>query len=65
MGIASDLLKPAYGQESLRYALMFTSVINIWAGAHFMLAGSAYAREMRQRKLDAESAAPEAIPFAG
>jgi predicted MFS family arabinose efflux permease len=48
VGVASDLLKPTFGAESLRYALMGTSFINIWAGIHFMLAGSAYAREMNK-----------------
>jgi MFS family permease len=48
VGVVSDLLKPAFGQESLRYALMGTSLLNIWAGIHFMLAGSAYAREMEK-----------------
>ena len=42
----SDLLNPAYGKDSLRYALMCTSLINLWAAAHFMLAGTAYAKEM-------------------
>jgi hypothetical protein len=40
---------------------MMTSVVNIWAGAHFMLAGSAYAREMKQRKLDADSAQEQRV----
>jgi predicted MFS family arabinose efflux permease len=46
VGIASDALMPSFGRDSLRYALMGTSLINIWAGAHFMLAGLAYRREM-------------------
>ena len=46
VGALSDLLQPAYEQDSLRYALMCTSLINLWAGAHFMLAGTAYAREV-------------------
>jgi predicted MFS family arabinose efflux permease len=46
VGALSDLLNPAYGQDSLRYALMCTSLINLWAGAHFLLAGTAYAKEM-------------------
>ena len=48
VGIVSDLLKPTFANESLRYALMGTSLLNIWAGIHFMLAGSAYAREMKK-----------------
>jgi MFS family permease len=49
VGALSDLLNPAYGKDSLRYALMCTSLINLWAGAHFMLAGTAYAKEVAAR----------------
>ena len=35
VGIMSDLLAPAYGQESLRYALMISSLIYIWSAYHF------------------------------
>jgi hypothetical protein len=45
VGIASDLLRPTFGNDSLRYALMFTSVINVWAATHYILAGYALARE--------------------
>jgi len=48
VGALSDLLNPAYGTDSLRYALMCTSLINIWAAAHYVLAGTAYAKEMKQ-----------------
>jgi len=46
VGILSDALKASYGSESLRYALMLTSLVNVWAGFHFFLAGPAYKREM-------------------
>lgn len=46
VGILSDALKATYGSESLRYALMLTSLVNVWAGFHFFLAGPAYKREM-------------------
>lgn len=46
VGFLSDSVFAAYGKDSLRYALMVTSVINVWAGIHFMLAGPAYKREM-------------------
>lgn len=46
VGFLSDDVFSAYGKDSLRYALMATSVINVWAGVHFMLAGPAYKREM-------------------
>ena len=34
IGITSDLLAPAFGQESLRYALLLTSVSFVWSGCH-------------------------------
>lgn len=46
VGAVSDALMPTFGKDSLRYALMGTSLINIWAGIHFFLAGPAYKREM-------------------
>lgn len=45
VGIASDLLKSTFGTDSLRYALLFTYLINIWAATHYILAGHALGRE--------------------
>ncbi|MDB2668252.1 MFS transporter [Alphaproteobacteria bacterium] len=39
VGIVSDLLNPAYGQESLRYSLMICSLFYVWAALHFFLGG--------------------------
>ncbi|MDZ4739683.1 MAG: MFS transporter [Alphaproteobacteria bacterium] len=47
VGMLSDFLEPLYGKESLRYALMSTALLNIWAGVHYLLAGTAFAREMK------------------
>jgi MFS family permease len=49
VGMISDFLKPTFGNDSLRWALMGTSFINIWAGIHFVLAGPAYRREMQAK----------------
>lgn len=38
VGLISDLYTPAYGQESLRYALLTVMVVWPWAGIHFILA---------------------------
>ena len=46
VGALSDALKETYQQDSLRYALMLTSLVNVWAAVHFILAGNAYAKEM-------------------
>ncbi|SDS01506.1 Predicted arabinose efflux permease, MFS family [Halopseudomonas litoralis] len=39
IGLASDLMNSAYGADSLRYALIAASLINIWACFHYYLAG--------------------------
>jgi predicted MFS family arabinose efflux permease len=39
IGLVSDALRPAHGHDSLRYALLYLSVIYVWAGGHFLLAG--------------------------
>jgi hypothetical protein len=47
VGVISDLLAPTLGIESLRYALITTTVIPFWAAVHFWLA----ARSSRGWKL--------------
>jgi hypothetical protein len=49
VGAVSDALNPVFGQESLRYSLTAMALLNIWAGVHYMLAGSAFAREAGPR----------------
>lgn len=49
VGMLSDALNPTYGDDSLRYALMCTSLINVWCAAHYVLAGTAYAKEIAAR----------------
>ncbi len=39
VGIISDLLSDSYGTESLRYALLICSLVNIWAAVHYFIAG--------------------------
>ncbi|MCW5759289.1 MAG: MFS transporter [Phenylobacterium sp.] len=39
IGVTSDLLKPHFGPESLRYALMLFGAAHIWAAAHFYFCG--------------------------
>jgi MFS family permease len=38
IGLTSDLLEPALGEESLRYAMLVSCVMLVWATAHFGLA---------------------------
>jgi len=44
VGVLSDLLAPHLGIESLRYALIATTVIPFWAAVHFFLAARASRR---------------------
>ena len=39
VGILSDVFAPAYGNESLRMALLVLSFLNIWCALHYYLAG--------------------------
>ena len=39
VGVISDILSARYGTESLRYALLICSLVNVWAGAHYFIAG--------------------------
>ena len=38
VGVASDVLTPTFGTESLRYALVISTAALLWAGLHFLLA---------------------------
>jgi len=38
VGVLSDLLGPAYGQESLRMALAILAFLNLWCALHYALA---------------------------
>jgi hypothetical protein len=35
----SDLLSVSYGSESLRYALLMLTCVNIWTAFHYFMAG--------------------------
>ena len=39
VGIVSDLLKPEYGDDSIRYSLMIFSLVNLWSAWQYYLAG--------------------------
>ena len=43
-GVMSDLLVPAFGEDSLRYALMITTCFAFWSAFHYWKA-SKYLRE--------------------
>ena len=46
VGIASDLLAPHFGAESLRYALLGVSLINAWAAVHYYISGKHLAADL-------------------
>ncbi|SNS78666.1 Predicted arabinose efflux permease, MFS family [Sphingopyxis indica] len=48
VGLLSDLLAPAYGNQSLRYALAAFVFVNLWAAFHFWRAGSLLPRRAVQ-----------------
>ncbi len=37
-GVVSDLFRPAYGNESIRYALASMVFVNVWCAAHYYMA---------------------------
>lgn len=49
IGVASDLLHPRFGQESLRYALILFAAAHVWAAVHFYICG----RHLEQGLADA------------
>lgn len=48
VGLVSDLLKPHFGDESLRWALFGTSFIGVWAAAHYYWAGKTYQADLEK-----------------
>jgi len=52
VGLVSDLLKPYFGEESLRWALFGTSFIGVWAAVHYYWAGQTYQDDLK--KLEAK-----------
>ena len=51
-GFLSDMLRETHGEHSLRYALLAITFINLWAIAHYLLAGPRLAADYR-RAVDA------------
>jgi hypothetical protein len=44
VGALSDLLRGRFGDDSLRYALLVTLLVNLWGAVHYLLA----ARTLRE-----------------
>ncbi|NOT42422.1 MAG: MFS transporter [Alphaproteobacteria bacterium] len=47
-GYISDALAPTYGKDSLRYALLILTFLNIWAAGHYWLAGNYFERDLKR-----------------
>lgn len=48
VGVLSDVLKPALGAESLRYAMILMSFVALWGAWHFWLAGRSVQEDLLQ-----------------
>ncbi len=46
VGIVSDLLKPEYGDDSVRYSLLIFSLVNLWSAWHYYVAGKYLKEEL-------------------
>ena len=47
VGVLSDVLAPRYGAESLRYALLAVSFVNVWSSLHFYIGGKYLGADLR------------------
>jgi predicted MFS family arabinose efflux permease len=56
-GIISDLLRPEFGEESLRWSLLICSLMNIWAAYHFYVAGKYLRNDLEATTLDEQQRA--------
>jgi predicted MFS family arabinose efflux permease len=53
-GILSDLLRPEFGEESLRWSLLICSLVNVWAAYHYYVAGKHLKRDLEATARDEE-----------
>jgi predicted MFS family arabinose efflux permease len=47
-GLISDALTPTYGPNALAYSLLILSFLNLWAAAHYWLAGSYFENDLKR-----------------
>jgi len=57
VGIISDLLRPEFGDESLRYSLLICGFVNLWAAWHYFLAGKYLKEDLAATARDEQLAA--------
>jgi predicted MFS family arabinose efflux permease len=47
-GLISDALAPAYGKDSLKYALLILTLFNVWAAVHYWIAGRYFEADFKR-----------------
>ena len=58
VGVFSDLLNPAYGIDSLRFALCLAVLANVWAACHYFVGAQCLRRDLATTEaVNAEAAA--------
>jgi MFS family permease len=50
VGFLSDQLEPYFGVESLRWSLLITSFLGVWAAVHYYWAGLTYEQDVAKLK---------------
>lgn len=62
IGVISDALRPVFGQESLRFALLAMCPGYVWAGWHLWCASKSVTRDIEMSRGRAEGASECAVP---
>ncbi len=52
VGAISDGLAPTYGNDSLRYAIVLTFVVNFWSALHYWIASKHLRHELQTREIE-------------
>lgn len=47
-GLISDALTPTYGPNALAYSLLILSFLNLWAAAHYWIAGNYFEQDLKK-----------------
>jgi hypothetical protein len=46
VGVLSDVLMPATGEDSIRYALCASVILNAWSAVHFLIGARTLAQDL-------------------
>ena len=58
VGLLSDFFQPQHGAESLRYALLCLSLVNVWTALHYFLAGRTLAVDLQKVEKSSRERSP-------